>query len=657
MLDEPLADEARFSEPLFDVELFAGVLELPDEADFDRDVLVDRGAFAETFSTTAFNAPTAAPVAAPARMSPAASTTFSTTRDGAVCFVPLFRLLLFAVAVVFLLALCLRLVSGISFLPLFVLKNHCHFKIIIFDFLNDTIFSRAYNRKYMDTQVLIAGAGPTGLALAAQLIRYGVDFVIIDKKETTTPYSKAIGVQARTLEIYEQMGIAEDLIESGWIAEKVRLVEGGEVRGELTLKDVGRGMSPYPFLLLVGQGVHETRLYTLLRANGRDVRWQTELESFSQDAEGVSAKVKNAAGEAETINAEFLVGCDGAHSLVRHSLGLSFEGGTFERLFYVADVDIDWKFDHDALHVCLAKNTITAFFPMRGERQWRIVGTFPEGHQGEEGEVLYEEIERQIIADTEMKLDITKVNWFSVYRVHSRHVNKFSEGRSFLAGDSAHIHTPAGAQGMNTGIQDGYNLAWKLAAVLKSNADLKLLDTYNEERLPNAHRLLQTTDRLFQFGASDDWFVSFFRTQIFPYIAGFALNFDTVKNALFPLVSQIGINYRGSSLSVDGEGSNVKAGDRMPYFVVEGSSIYDRLREPKFHLLVFSDGTSPMPEIGNEFDRFADVNTFPLYPNIAAIFGASETFTLVLRPDNYVGYISNGSTADRAKKYLDGILR
>ena len=504
----------------------------------------------------------------------------------------------------------------------------------------------------MDTQVLIAGAGPTGLALAAQLIRYGVDFTIIDKKETTTPYSKAIGVQARTLEIYEQMGIAQDLIENGWIAEKVRLVEGGEIRGELTLKDVGRGMSPYPFLLLVGQGVHETRLYDFIRVNGRDVRWQRELESFSQNADGITAKIKSESGDVETINAKFLIGCDGAHSLVRHSLGLTFEGGTFERLFYVADVDIDWKFDHDALHVCLGKNTITAFFPMRGERQWRIVGTFPEGHQGEEGEVLYEEIERQIIADTEMKLDITEVNWFSVYRVHSRHVNKFSEGRCFLAGDSAHIHTPAGAQGMNTGIQDGYNLAWKIAAALKNNADLKLLDTYNEERLPNAHRLLQTTDRLFQFGASDDWFVSFFRTQIFPYVAGFALNFDTVKNALFPLVSQIGINYRGSSLSVGGEGFNVKAGDRMPYFTVEGNSIYDRLREPKFHLLVFSDGTASMPEIGNEFDGLADVHTFPLYPNIAEIFGTSKSFTVLLRPDNYIGMMDAGFSIDGVRNYL-----
>src|SRR6476620_10355938 len=168
---------------------------------------------------------------------------------------------------------------------------------------------------------------------------------------------------------------------------------------------------------------------------------------------------------------------------------------------------------------------------MVGDNRWRIVGTFPEGHNADEGEVLFEEIEKQVIADTRLQFDITKVNWFSTYKVHSRHVNKFSEGRCFLSGDSAHIHTPAGAQGMNTGIQDGYNLAWKLALVLKDNASPAILETYNDERLPNAKRLLQTTDRFFEFGVSDEWFVSFFRIHIFPYIFGAALHLDIVKKA------------------------------------------------------------------------------------------------------------------------------
>ena len=511
----------------------------------------------------------------------------------------------------------------------------------------------------MKTDVLIVGAGPTGLALAAQLNRYGIDFLIIDKKESTTPHSKAIGVQARTLEIYEQIGLANELVKSGTIAEKAVIIESGAVRGEIFLKQYGEGMSPFPFLLLVEQGRHEALLYEHLRANGKDVMWQTELENVSQDENVVSARLKNSLGEKNFVESKFLIGCDGAKSFVRNSLAMEFEGGTLERLFYVADVEIEWNFAHDALYACLAKNSITAFFPMMGsEKNFRIVGTFPEGHEREPNEILYEEIEQQIISDTELDLDITNVNWFSVYKVHSRAVNKFSEGRCFLAGDSAHIHTPAGAQGMNTGIQDGYNLAWKLAMVLSGNADAKLLDTYNEERQPNARRLIQTTDRFFQLGASDDWFLSFFRTQIFPYIANIALNLDIVKSAIFPLVSQIGINYRNSSLSRGGDGFNIKAGDRMPWFMAEGQSIYDRLREPKFHLIVFDDGGAGLHESANGFDEgLADVHVIPLYPHVTEIFGVSKTFSVLLRPDNHIGYIAEGYDKESVKTYLDGALR
>ncbi len=164
------------------------------------------------------------------------------------------------------------------------------------------------------TEVIIIGAGPTGLSLACQLIRYAVDFVILDQKKTITPYSKAIGVQARTLEIYEQINLADKLIQQGWITEKARFVVGAEVRGEVELSKIGEGMSPYPFLLLVEQGKHEKVLYDYIKENGKDVSWDTKLEGFSQDETGVRAKVKTATGETETIEATFLVGCDGAKS-------------------------------------------------------------------------------------------------------------------------------------------------------------------------------------------------------------------------------------------------------------------------------------------------------------------------------------------------------
>lgn len=512
-----------------------------------------------------------------------------------------------------------------------------------------------------ETDVLIVGAGPTGLALACQLISYGVDFTIIDKKETTTPYSKAIGVQARTLEIYEQIGLADKLIALGAIAKKARMIVGGKVRGEAEFSKIGAGMSPYPFVLIVEQGKHETLLHEFIRLHGKDVEWRTELENFSRDEAGVTANIKRPDGTRETLQAKYLVACDGAKSLVRHSLGLTFQGSTFERMFYVADVEIDWDYSHDAGQAFLLKNNLLAFFPMVGEKHWRIVGTFPEEFAKDEGDVLYEEIEEQIKRDAELEIDITKVHWFSTYKVHTRHVDKFSVGRVFLAGDSAHIHSPAGAQGMNTGIQDGYNLAWKLAWVLKGRSSSELLNTYNEERLPNAVALTKTTDRFFDLAASPRPLMSFARMYVFPYIANIGFRLNAVKRFVFPRVSQIAINYRGMSLSRGGDGFKVKAGDRMPWFEVEGASIYDRLREPKFHLLVFFDGKTEIPplpdDLMKEWEGMIDGTVISLYPNIAELFGTTESFCVILRPDNYIGLISNGFSPQTGRKYLDLISR
>jgi len=511
------------------------------------------------------------------------------------------------------------------------------------------------------TDVIIVGAGPTGLSLACQLTRQGIDFVVIEKNEAVTPYSKALGVHARTLEIYEQLGLAQKAVERGTVAGKVRLLETGELVGEVDLSNIGEGLSPYPYMLVLEQSENERLLYDYLKAHGRDVLWQTELESLSQDEFRVTATVRTTAGTSQIIESKYLVGCDGPKSPVRHALGLAFAGSTFERLFYVADVQIDWEYSHDALHVCLARHGVVAFFPMRGEKRWRIVGAFPEGLDKDEGEILYEEIERRIKEEAELELDISHVNWFSVYKVHTRHVEKFSAGRCFLAGDAAHIHTPAGGQGMNTGIQDAYNLAWKTALVLKGSAGAGILDTYNEERLPNARRLLETTDRMFNLAAGKDWLLGLIRTTVFPPMAKFILSFDVIKKRFFPLISQIGINYRDSSLSGhDGdEEFEVKAGDRMPYFLVDGKSIYDQLREPKFHLLSFSDGEDDYQQAGeieSKYGHLLDRHVVPLYPQVTAVLGASKPFTVLLRPDNYIGFISSETSSSRLVNYLKEVI-
>jgi 2-polyprenyl-6-methoxyphenol hydroxylase-like FAD-dependent oxidoreductase len=508
------------------------------------------------------------------------------------------------------------------------------------------------------TDVIIIGAGPTGLALACQFIRYGIDFVIIEKNEGVTPYSKALGVHARTLEIYEQLGLAQQAVEQGAIASKARLLKGGKVRAELDLSNLGAGLTPYPYVLFFEQSKNEQLLYDYLKRNGKTVRWQTELASVSQTEEKVTAQVKTADGASQRIEANYLVGCDGPKSPVRHALGLEFAGSTFERVFYVADAQIDWNLRHDAFQVCLSKDSLLVFFPLKGKNRYRIVGTFPEEFSKDEGEVLYAEIEQRIQEQAELELDVHDVEWFSTYKVHSRHVSQFSAGRCFLAGDAAHVHTPVGAQGMNTGIQDGYNLAWKLALVLNGKADEIILQTYNEERLENAKHLLQTTDRMFEVAAGSDWLLAFLRTHVLPFIAPYVVRLDPVKNFLFALISQIGIQYRHSSLSqhAGDEHFNVKPGDRMPYFLVEGHSIYDKLHQPKFHWLVFSDTQDDVQALKTELEsqntEFVDFNVIPLYPQVAEVFGTTNAFNVLLRPDNYIAFISTEASLNRVKLYL-----
>jgi 2-polyprenyl-6-methoxyphenol hydroxylase-like FAD-dependent oxidoreductase len=510
----------------------------------------------------------------------------------------------------------------------------------------------------IEADVLIVGAGPTGLSLACQLLRYGIDSVVVEKSAGLTPYSKAIGVHARTLEIFDQIGLAQGAVAKGAIAGRARLLIDGEIRGELEFSDIGKGLSPFPFVLMLEQSKTEYLLYEYLRSHQSDVLWKTELLSFSQDADRVVAQVKTSDDERQAIAAKYVVGCDGPKSLVRHQLGLTFGGSTFERIFYVADAHVDWQMSHDTLHVCFSPDSFVVFFPLKGEKRYRIVGVFPEEFNRDESGILYEEIEARIKTESQLDLDIFDVEWFSTYKVHTRHANKFSAGRGFLAGDSAHVHTPAGAQGMNTGIQDGYNLAWKIALAIRGNADAKLLDSYNEERLENAKHLLKTTDRFFGFAAGTDWLMNFFRLHVLPPLAKHLFSLDAVRKVAFPLVSQIGISYRHSSLSnhAGDEDFEVKAGDRLPYFLVDGKSIYDRLQQAKFHFLVFSSEPNNFHALKNELDgrysELVDFNASSISPEVQEIFGTDKDFSVLLRPDNHVGFISSDISSGSVQDYL-----
>lgn len=510
------------------------------------------------------------------------------------------------------------------------------------------------------TDVIIVGAGPTGLSLAIQLMRYNIKFVIFDSKEGVTELSKALVVHARTLEIYDQIGLAEKAVAGGERLQKGVLTHDGKVTARLDFSDFGGQLSPFPFLLIFEQSKNERLLYDYLQQHGQSVQWQTELESLTQDTEGVKAVVKTKSGEMQTIKAAYLVGCDGASSPTRHALGLDFGGSTQPRLFYVADVQMEFPGDRSAFSAVMGEDSFVLIVPMQGENRWRLIGNLPEYDNQLDQEILFDAIEAKVKGLTQVPMDITKVHWFSSYKVHTRRAETFSSGRCFLAGDAAHIHTPAGGQGMNTGIQDAYNLAWKLAFVLQGKADHSLLETYSEERVANAIRLLRTTDQFFDVAASDRWYLRFFRGNILPTLAGLVSQFSPAKEFLFPLVSQIALNYGGSSLSQHQQRAKfeVKAGDRMPYFLVEGENIYDRLHAPKFHLLIFSDGqhdTDSLKLNAESADR-VDLHVIPLYPRVVEIFGSKQSFQVLLRPDHYIAFLSPDCSLDHLTAYFEQVI-
>ena len=509
----------------------------------------------------------------------------------------------------------------------------------------------------LKTDVLIVGAGPTGLSLACQFVRFGIDFVILDKKESVTTLSKALGVHARTMEIYEQLGVANEAVARGSVASKTRLIGNGKIHDGFSFAKMGKGVSPYPYMLVLEQSKNEALLYEYLQQHGKAVMWNSALETFSQNESSVTAVVQQDDETTRTIEAKYLVGCDGASSVVRKQLGLDFEGSTEERLFYVADSYMESEFAHDTLHGNFGLESFLFFFPMANDEEtpagtdrWRILGNLPEDiPTDEEVDMSDAAIEQRIQEGTKLPLKIHSTNWSSSYRVHTRHVDQFIKGRCLLAGDAAHVHTPAGGQGMNTGIQDAYNLAWKMAFVLKGQANDKLLQTYEQERLENAKNLVESTDRIFEIEAGSNRFLGLIRSYFLPPLAKHIFSLGIVQKTFFQLISQVGISYPESPLSIGSSDAEVKAGDRMPYFNVAGESIYNKLRSPKFHLITFSNvrDDSNAANIEKTHGDWLESIVLPQSEAVTDAFGVKESFSVLVRPDNYIGIISTNDPSNQ----------
>ncbi|MEN5198721.1 FAD-dependent oxidoreductase [Pseudomonas wadenswilerensis] len=410
--------------------------------------------------------------------------------------------------------------------------------------------------------VLIIGAGPTGLVLALWLSKLGIKVRIIDKTAAPGTTSRALAIQARTLELYRQLDLTEAIIGQGHQVPAANLWVKGKTAARLPFSAIGAGFTPYPFLHIYPQDQHEQLLIERLQHFGVDVERHTELLGFSQDSGGVTARLRLADGLEEVCEADYLAGCDGARSTVRKVLGIGFPGGTYEQVFYVADVDGAGPAFNGELHVDLDEADFLAVFPLAGSGRARLIGTVRDERAEHPQNLRFEDVSQR--AMEHLKVEIKQVNWFSTYRVHHRVAEQFGRERAFLLGDAAHVHSPAGGQGMNTGIGDAINLAWKLAAVLQGQATDTLLDTYEIERSAFAQRLVSTTDQVFNFITADGRLAALLRTRLAPMLLPRVAALKSAREFLFRTVSQITLNYRDMPLSV-GSAGQVHGGERLPW--------------------------------------------------------------------------------------------
>lgn len=497
-------------------------------------------------------------------------------------------------------------------------------------------------------EVLIVGAGPTGLVLALWLNKQGVSVRIIDKSSGPSEASRALAVQARTLELYRQLGLAETLIENGHKNMAMNLWVRGKQKASISFKNAGAGFSPYPFLLIYPQDKHERLLVERLESLGIIVERQTELVSFEDKRDFVAARLRKPDDSEEICEISYLAGCDGARSTTRTQLGEKFEGGTYKHVFYVADVEVSGLENPDDSYMSLDSSDFVAVLSY-GRGGSRLIGTVRD-ERAERAETLkFEDVSSDAIQS--LGLRVNKVNWFSTYRVHHRLATNFRHERVFLLGDAAHIHSPAGGQGMNTGIIDSINLAWKLAAVLKGKAPDSLLDSYSIERQAFARTLVNTTDRIFSFVTKEGRIASFVRTRIAPLFINIIYRMPCVRAFMFKLISQTTMNYRNSPLS-KGKVNNVRGGDRLPWVELPDSDNYQPLADIGWQMHVYGVVKQDLKTWCEKKQIVLRVFDWKLEYEKK---GLTQDGAYLLRPDTYIAIVDAHQSTGVFNQYFNSL--
>ncbi|QWF84626.1 FAD-dependent monooxygenase [Amycolatopsis sp. CA-230715] len=475
------------------------------------------------------------------------------------------------------------------------------------------------------TEVLVIGAGPTGLTLACELARRGIGCRIVDKASAFSTASRAKGLQQRSLELFDKLGIAEALLADGRTSMPARVYQGETVLTEIVTTsgwDPGPAI-PYPDLLWIPQWRVEQELRALLANHGVQVELGTEVVDIHQDRTGVTATTRDGA-----IRAAYLVGCDGGHSTTRRLLGIPFDGETFEEeQGIVGDVRLDGTdlFDHAHSHLWSTEHGFLGLTPLPGTDQYQFQASLPKW-RAEPSLATFQRIAAEVAGTA--RLHIREVTWASTARLNVRMAERYREGRALLAGDAVHCHSPAGGQGMNTGIADAVNLGWKLADAVRG-ADPAVLDTYQEERLPVARAVLADSER--RRRAVTDGGVA-------------ALEGKAADRATSGLTT----SYHGSSLGLDLPASGApRSGDRAPDAVNRrtGERLFDLFRGPQWTFLVFG-----FPALAAGLGEHAH----QIGPEWEAerTYGVSGDALFAVRPDGHLGLALRGGSPEPGLRHL-----
>ena len=544
------------------------------------------------------------------------------------------------------------------------------------------------------SDVLVVGAGPTGLMMATLLRRAGVAVRIVDKGEQQAHESRAFAVHAKSMELFGSIGLADQFLERGLIATGIQVyVDGTQVAG-FDFDDIGRDDTPYPFVLMVPQWEIEAVLVDDLARQGVRVEHGVEVTAVEQSAEGVVARARDRDGRLREIRAAYLIGADGAHSVVRKSLGLGFAGAPYPQGFLLADCKVDWPLDHDHLKLFAHGRDVAAFLPLRGRDVSRIIAIVPFDGAGSvvpeavgSSPATIDEVEHALRAAARIEVALRDPIWVTRYRIHHRGVDAYARGRVFVAGDAAHIHSPAGGQGMNTGLQDAANLAWKLALVLRGRAPTTLLDTYHAERWPVGRKILERTDRLFAAISSQTGWVATLRNALVPFVAPLITRAAPLRARAFHFVSQLGIRYHPSQFVADAPASGaprpwrhgVTAGCRAPNgTIAHGRDVFALLQGYRFDVLALSRRPLAEDEIAAASSALAALETSSGVelrthlvahsligrdarfiqaesPHVFAVYGIGRRVPqaiFLIRPDGYVAYRSPGLDVDGVRRFI-----